>query len=295
MLYNCCVTTISDYAHEVLGFHQYSDSAKLHSRAIRGYLGVGHSAPLCGIRSEMSWPEPRSRTQTRMLRYYLKLEGMDDKRLTKKIFLYDQHFAKLNPTASCWSNEIQAIVLRNNLSSSLGRFKDKHVISFLTESLLAKDIEMFRKECKNSPKLRTYNTLFCPFVSHDSTVQYTRLSLPFVVRKKLAQLRLGVLPIKIESDRYNKVKTPAHLRFCIQPNCTVKNVSVEDELHFLCTCSHYANLRADLYSKINIPNFSELNNNDKFRYMLTTPTIARNVGQFIIDAFDSRLKYGDHH
>ena len=295
MLYNCCVTTISDYAHEVIGFHQYSDSAKLHSRAIRGYLGVGHSAPLCGIRSEMSWPEPRSRTQTRMLRYYLKVKDMNDNRLTKKIFLYDQYFAELNPTMACWSNEVKTIIQRNNLSTSLGRFNDKHIISFLSKSLLDKDIDMFRKECKNSPKLTFYNTLFCPFTSHACTVQYTRLSLPFIVRKRLAQIRLGVLPIRIESDRYNRIKTPAHLRFCIQPNCSNKNVAVEDEMHFICTCSHYTNLRTELYSKIEMPNFNNFNNNEKFRYMLTAPNIARNVGQFIIDAFDSRLKHGDHH
>ena len=84
-LYNSCVTSITDYAHEVIGFHQYTGSAQIHSRAIRAYLGVGQSAPLCGIRLEMQWPEPRSRTQIRMLNFYHFLQNMPDSRLTKNV------------------------------------------------------------------------------------------------------------------------------------------------------------------------------------------------------------------
>ena len=52
MLYKCCVASITDYSHEVIGFHQHSGSALIHSKAIRAYLGVGHSANLCGLRSK---------------------------------------------------------------------------------------------------------------------------------------------------------------------------------------------------------------------------------------------------
>ena len=56
MLYNACVTSIKDYAHEAIGFHEYSGSSSLHNRALRLYLGVGNSANLCGICSELAWP-----------------------------------------------------------------------------------------------------------------------------------------------------------------------------------------------------------------------------------------------
>ena len=68
--------------------------------------------------------------------------------------------------------------------------------------------------------------------------KYVQLNLPFIVRKRLAQIRLGVLPIRIESDRYARDKIAAELRFCKQPQCvnqTVPNCEalVEDEMHFL--------------------------------------------------------------
>ena len=103
------------------------------------------------------------------------------------------------------------------------------MINILRNSLLEKDIDMFKKQCLKSPKLRTYNTLFSPFTDHSVTIQYTRMFLPFVARKKIAQLRLGILPIKIESDRYVKEKIPAHLRFCTQPNCTNANINQQSD------------------------------------------------------------------
>ena len=70
MLYNACVTSVKDYAHEVIGFHEYSGASNLHTKAIRNYLGVGNAASLCGLRAEMSWLEPRSRTQIKMINFF---------------------------------------------------------------------------------------------------------------------------------------------------------------------------------------------------------------------------------
>ena len=67
MLFDACVTSKCDYGHEVLGFHQNPAKEKLHSKALRKIT------TFCGLRSEMSWPEPKNGTQTRMIRYYLHL------------------------------------------------------------------------------------------------------------------------------------------------------------------------------------------------------------------------------
>ena len=155
MLYNACVTTVKDYAHEVIGFHEYSGSTKLHNNALRSYLGVGNSANLCGIRSEMAILEPRSRTQIKMLRFYLRMKNMSDERLTKKIFLYDQMLSLENENFSCWTNEIKQIVSRNNLLFVIDSYSPKQVVNILEDSLYKKDIEMFRNQCRQSPKLRT--------------------------------------------------------------------------------------------------------------------------------------------
>ena len=237
-----------------IGFHQYSASDKIHTKAIRSYLGVGHSAPLCALRSEMAWLEPRSRTQIKMLRFYYRLKDMDNNRLTKKILLYDQNLSNCNPNLPTWSSEIKQITTRNNLLFSIDRIRPKLCLQMLHESLLKKDIIMFRQECLKLPKLRTYNTLFSPFIDHMSTVNYTRLCLPFIKRKRIAQIRLGVLPIRIETDRYLRVKIPAEQRYCMQPNCTnaktLHNLKIENKFHFLVICKEYEQSRNNMYDKV---------------------------------------------
>ena len=295
MLYNCCVTSISDYAHDVIGFHQYTASSTIHTKAIRAYLGVGHSANLCGLRYEMGWLEPRSRTQIKMLRYYLKLKNLPDDRLTKKIYIHDQFFMNQNPNFQCWSYEIRQIIARNDLIFDIESVPSKVICKNLENSLLQKDVAMFRTQCLRSPKLRTYNSLFSVFVDNCIIVNYSRLCLPFIVRKRLSQLRLGVLPLRIETDRYQRVKVDASQRFCKQPKCTnndvntaVKTFEVENEFHFLVQCKQYEHLRNVLFSRLSCPEFDQLNEQNKFCYMLTRTHIARLVGQFIVDAFDNR-------
>ena len=73
MLYDCCVTSVCDYAHDVISFPQYSGSDQIHTKAIRSYLGVGRSANLCAIRYAISLLEPRSRASIKMLRFYFRL------------------------------------------------------------------------------------------------------------------------------------------------------------------------------------------------------------------------------
>ena len=48
------------------------------------------------------------------------------------------------------------------------------------------------------------------------------------------------------------------------------------------------NLRNVLYSKIESPSFATMTDHKKFVYLLTTPSVAKIVAQFIVDAFDER-------
>ena len=84
------------------------------------------------------WPEPRSRTQVRMLRYYLKVRQLPDDRLTKKIYRYDQYFMQNNPNLQCFSSEIQQIVCRNNLLFSIDAVPPKLIGKKFRKCLVGK-------------------------------------------------------------------------------------------------------------------------------------------------------------
>ena len=230
-----------------------------------------------------------------MMRFFYCMKGKNNNGLTKKNFLYDQHFTSSNETLTTWSKEIDNIISKQNLSSVIDRFDSKSVLKLLKDSLLLSDKTMLRRECLSSTKLRTYNTLFSPFIAHSSTIAYTRLTMPFKQRKRLAQLRLGCLPIRLETERFARPILPAEQRYCLQPECdnTTQNLPdhgkhVDNEFHFLIKCSQYRSLRKELFDKIRIPNFHIFEDTDKFIYLLTTKHVAHIVSSFIADAFELR-------
>ena len=175
----------------MIDFHQYSGSDNIHTKAIPSYLGVGQSANLCAIRYEMALPEPKSRTHVRMLRFYYRMLNMENCRLTKKIYLYNQYLSQCNPQLSTWSNEISDIVAKNNLCEVVFTQPPKVVLRLLENSLASRDQYKLRSDCLKSDKLCTYNSLFTSNIPYFSVISYTRLCLPFILRGRLAQLRLS--------------------------------------------------------------------------------------------------------
>ena len=127
-------------------------------------------------------------------------------------------------------------------------------------------------------------------------ISYTRLCLPFILRKRLAQLRLGCLPIRIETDRYTRPIVHRDHRYCLQPKCEniVSNLSdeakhIENEYHFIINCSQYDQLRSEMFAQIQAVEFFQMNDDAKFIFLLTTQYVAKLVAQFIVNAFDARL------
>ena len=137
-------------------------------------------------------------------------------------------------------------------------------------------------EAQNSKILSWVEPLFCT-------------SLPFILRKRLAQLRLGCLPIRVETDRYTRPIVHRDQRYCLQPKCLniVSNLSdsmkhVENEYHFLMKCSQYDQLRSEMFAQIQAADFAQMNDLEKFIFLLTTQSVAKIVAQFIVDAYDER-------
>ncbi len=182
----------------------------------------------------------------------------------------------LNVTLYCQPGRVKLLILfrKNQLSDIVYTQSPKVVLSLLKNSLITRDQNMHRRECLKSDKLRTYNSLFTPLVPYDSVISYTRLCLPFILRKRLAQLRLGCLPIRIETDRYTRPIVHRDQRFCLQPKCenTVSNLDdnlkhIENEFHFVMKCSQYHHLRSEMFTTIQVSDFAQMNDHEKFVFL----------------------------
>ena len=54
-------------------------------------------------------------------------------------------------------------------------------------------------------------------------------------------------------------------------------------------CSQYDQLRSQMFVQIQAVDFAEMNDPDKFVFLLTTQSVAKIVAQFIVDAYDERI------
>ena len=88
-LYYSCVVPVTDYCSGVWGFRDFHKGDMVQNRAIRYFLGLHRFTPILAINGDMCWPLTLHRRWTNMLRLWNRLVGMENNRLTKKIFLYD--------------------------------------------------------------------------------------------------------------------------------------------------------------------------------------------------------------
>ena len=84
-------------------------------------------------------------------------------------------------------------------------------------------------------------------------------------RSVFAQLRFGILPLKIETGRYTNI--PREYRLCIFCNHNV----VEDEMHFLFVCPLYNEIRQQYYERFKeiVPNFEDLTHVEKLNKFMS--------------------------
>ena len=87
----------------------------------------------------------------------------------------------------------------------------------------------------------------------------------FEQRRSLTRFRISAHRLNIERGRYQKI--PRHERFCLRCN----NSLVDDEKHFLFSCSHLSEERAILFQMIDnlCKNFVKMDNGQKLIWLMT--------------------------
>ena len=158
LLYEACVTSISDYGSEITGYTQYEPTVQLHTRAIRAFLGLPKNSCNVGVLSEVNWLLPEYRTQLKMVRQYNRVISMDNSRLTKKVYLWDRSLNDSNEMSS-WSNEVKNIFYNCNLNNtydSMRPFSLKCTLDTMKENFKVEQADFLKHECEQKPKLRTF-------------------------------------------------------------------------------------------------------------------------------------------
>ena len=274
-LYNSMVTPILEYGSEVWGHIDIKKSEKIDNSAIRYFLGLHRFAPLAGLAGDMGWTGVRDRMIMKMCRFYNKIQKTTNERLLKKIFLYDKNSTSDNTWPSKFKQFLDAVHLDH-------LYDENQLIdlTLLSERLKSNFQTKWMDSVRSKPKLRLYEQI----KTSPLTENYVKANLPKFERSLIAQLRLGILPLRIETGRY--VNEPVSDRICTL--CT--QYMVEDELHFLLNCTRYTNARRDYLatSNIDITIYNGSNDIDKLKLMMEN---THSFGRFLGTIFNIRMNF----
>ena len=272
-LYNAGVTPILDYCSGVWGYTSFDKINTIQNRAIRFYLGVHKFAPNLAINGDMGWTSCRIRRKIAMLKLWNRFLVMDDNRLTKKIFVKDKQLCKNN-----WSADIKKVFEEIDL---LSLFEEEQNVNIdFAKSIFDSNLcELWKTDIVQVPKLRTY----CTFKSEYNTEPYVRCIWKRSHRSLMAQFRSGILPLRIETGRYQNI--PREFRLCLMCN---ENVC-EDETHFMFDCALYDNIRCNYFSKLTeyFPDFTEYTILDKLTTMMNE-NVVKFTASYIWEAYSKR-------
>ena len=99
----------------------------------------------------------------------------------------------------------------------------------------------------------------------------------------MAQIRCGILPLSIETGRFNSI--PLEFRLCNFCN----EDAVEDEHHFLFHCTFYSEMRQDLCAYISneMPCYNDKSDCEKLNVLMKSEFIHK-TSEYVYTAFNKR-------
>ena len=255
-LYKTCVSPIMNYNAGVWGFCNDKYGNALQLRVLRYFLGVHCKAPIPAIQGEFGWMTVKLERYIKICKLWNHITSLENHRLPKIILQYTLQKGH----KGLWVGE-----LKDKILPIAGITELKHDTPFCIHNLKVKFHDFLEDSWKKSliskPKLRTYRKIKFDYKLEN----YVKSVSNKFQRSLIAQLRMGILPLAIETGRYTNV--PVNQRMCFW--CKDK---IEDELHFVCQCKLYSQQRSKMYDSIKntLINFDVLTEEDKFIKIVTS-------------------------
>lgn len=270
-LYNSGVKPILNYCSGVWGFQNWKSLQKIQNRAIRFYLGVHKFVSTPGLHGEMGWYDCEVDVKLEMIRLWNRLVQMEPHRITQKIFLVDFRYKYNN-----WCNNVYSVLHSIDMVENF----DSMIVcnlSVVRSKLQNLFEEKWKHNIHSQLKLRTYKM----FKDKFETENYIMINLERNERSLLAQLRLGILPLRIETGRFIRENVENR-------TCYFCKELVEDEVHFILFCEKYNYFRTVLFQSAMVKNadFHNMAIFEKLKYLFQD--CPRQMAKYVHCSFNSR-------
>jgi hypothetical protein len=275
-LYHSGVTPILDYCSGIWGYRTFKCIDDIQNRALRYFMGVHRFCPLPILEGDMGWKSSVVRRHIEIMRLWNRILDMPDTRLPKITLNYDLEMCM---QVTNWMVELQDICRQINWENSVINWA-KIDIRMASNNLSSKQLVLWNKTRHQKPKLRYYNL----YKAEIETEYYIFANLNKRVRATYAQFRAGILPLAIETGRFQNIDL--NNRLCMLCNETGERI-IEDEFHFLCECKLYNYERSKLFRNVSqkFPDFDII---DKFIFL--NINAKTQTASFIDKAFTIRKR-----
>lgn len=288
-LFETCVLPVALYGAGIWGHKEHSVLNTIQNRACRFFLSVPAQSPNIGTRGEMGWTSLLTKSKLEVTRMWCRLCNMDGDRLTKHIFLWSSQLA--DNRRKNWVYSVRAMFDQAGIND-IGRAQavsTRSVLSRVRESLNVCDQQEWynalwndNNNRVNGNKLRTYRL----FKSTAQVEPYLLLNVHRLARRSLSMLRIGVLPLHVETGRYSRPVLPLADRKCMfcHHDC------VEDEKHFLLACPLYSDQRQYLLDQAHElhDTFNTMSDDNKFTFLMNEPSLQLSLCKTVNSMFDRR-------
>ena len=273
---NSCVIPILHYGSEISGICKMNNLDRVLDKAARAFLGVHKFCPIASMYKDLDWVTNDCKVKLNVLRFWNRLMLMSDSRLTKMMFnsVYD------NPHRGSWCFYVKNLLKTLDM---LEIYNSRHIcdLQLCKTKLECIDRQSIVNEIGKKPKLRLYKQIMC----EKGPETYVKLNLTSGERSMVAQSRMGILPIRIETGRFTNMKI--NERVCQMCNSGL----IEDETHFIFNCTLYDSSRKDFFRKIELKceNFKNMNDLEKLK--IFNSQYVRQFAKYLTVIFQERRSH----
>ena len=271
-IFDSKIQSILLYSSEIWGLQRLDKIEKVHVLACKRYLGVPLKTPNKLVYSELGRYPLYINTYIKTIKYWFRLLDMDASRLPKQAYLMMVTLDKKGK--KCWVTGVREILSK---SGFLEVWLNQGVVNMKLFLLEFKQrlIDIYLQEWTASVREKDRYALYCSIEGGFGNNGYLKSVNIFCLRVALTQIRLGVLPLRNNTERYCERPEAKFCMFC-------KNVN-EDEHHFLFVCPLYKDMRAKF-----LGSFSNVCMNTLLSGMMQD--MSRSVAKYIFHSITLRQK-----
>ena len=272
-LYDTTVWPILNYCSSVWSYKKHQPATKIQNRACRYFLGVHKNAPDLAVQGEMGWELTEFKYYMSMLRLWNRLIKLDKTRITRCIFEWDLQ----NFNSESWCGKIWNVFDVLNLHEVFENGEEVN-LSHIRSKLDSIIQNIWCEKLAYKPKLRTYVHI----KEKIETEPFLKSNITKFQRSLLTQLRIGILPLAVETGRYYRIALENRTCQICSENL------IEDEVHFVCNCKAYASVREKFLPRfMSYFNVNEMDAYDKFCNILKVDNV-RLLSDYINELWNVR-------